>query len=341
LFFAEGAAMAARNNISICPSEISRSAKCRTLFRCDITVKVSLIAVYLVQRYKIYTFAKNKISMNRLFAYNPTLPQAWGLVALTILIQLVCGLVVDPFVPAGKALSWHTLLSYVLCFVVMVFVVIHLPPAPSEGGGVNPLPEGEGWGGALPPLRGGLGWGLFLLLFFMPALAVVIEPLTMWIPMPEVIKQMFEAAFQNDVPTFLSAVVAAPLAEEWLCRGVILKGLLSHYSPRKAIIWSAVLFGVLHMNPWQAIPAFCIALAIGWVYWRTRSLWPCIFMHAVNNGIAFLMLLLFPDAASDATTIDVAGGYYGFVYTAAILCCVLAGYGIWRMFSKNYLVADR
>jgi hypothetical protein len=53
------------------------------------------------------------------------------------------------------------------------------------------------------------------------------------------------------------------------------------------------------------------------------------------------MLLLFPDAASDATTIDVAGGYYGFVYAAAILCCALTGYGMWRMFPKNYLVADR
>jgi membrane protease YdiL (CAAX protease family) len=180
-----------------------------------------------------------------------------------------------------------------------------------------------------------------VLLLFMPALAVVIEPLSMWIPMPESIKQVFEAAFKDDVPTFLSAVVAAPVAEEWLCRGVILKGLLTHYAPRKAIIWSAVLFGVLHMNPWQAIPAFCIALAIGWVYWRTRSLWPCIFMHAVNNSIAFLLLLLFPDVASDASTKDIAGAAYGFVYAGALLCCALTGYGIWRMLRKNYPLPER
>jgi membrane protease YdiL (CAAX protease family) len=269
--------------------------------------------------------------MNRLFAYNPTLPQAWSLIALTILVQLVCGLLLAPFIPAGgETQSWHTLLSYVLCFVVMALVVIKM------GNTQRSTENGAPFTVHRSPFA-----VLLLLLFFMPALAIAIEPLFMWIPMPELVKQMFEAAFKNDTPTFLSAVVAAPFAEEWLCRGVILKGLLTHYSPRKAIIWSAVLFGVLHLNPWQAIPAFCIALAIGWVYWRTRSLWLCIFMHAVNNGIAFLTLLLFPDAASDATTIDIAGGYYTLVYAVALLCCALTGYGIWRMLPKNYLVSDR
>jgi membrane protease YdiL (CAAX protease family) len=331
--------MAARNNISSCSPGTSPGAKCRTLLRCEIIVKVSFIAVYLAQRYKIYNFAKNKNEMKRLFAYNPTLPQAWGLIALTLLVQLVSGKLVEPFIStAGAMQSWYLLLSYVLCFVVMIFVVVRLGKL--AGNGKWRTENGER----------GLENSIFdsrklqiviLLLFFMPALAIIIEPLYMWIPMPEGIKQLFEDAFKNDTPTFLSAVVAAPFAEEWLCRGVILKGLLVHYSPRKAIIWSAVLFGVLHMNPWQAIPAFCLSLAIGWIYWRTRKLCFCIFMHAVNNGMAFLMLNLFPDAASDATTKDVVGGYYSLVYAVALLCCTLTSYGIWRMFRKNYLVPDR
>jgi membrane protease YdiL (CAAX protease family) len=307
----------------------------------------------LVQRYKIYNFAKNKNAMNRLFAYHPTLPQAWGLVALTLLIQIVSGLVVEPFVSAtGDTQSWHLLLSYVLCFVLVIFMVIHLAENGERltGNGERRTGNGERLteNGERRTVDGerrtGIGERIalaMLLLLFMPALAVTIEPLSMWIPMPEWIKQLFETMFKNDAPTFLSAVVAAPFAEEWLCRGVILKGLLTHYSPRKAIIWSAVLFGVLHLNPWQAIPAFCLALAIGWVYWRTRSLWPCIFMHAINNGSAFLMLLLFPDAAGDTTTIDVAGSYYGLVYATALLCCALTGYGLWRILSKNYLVSDK
>ena len=244
-------------------------------------------------------------------------------------------MVVEPFTPAaGATQSWHLLLSYVLCFVLMVFIVMKMG---EQHYGERRTENGE-WGTQVVNHKSQI---VILSLLFVLTLAIAIEPLSMWIPMPELVKQLFEAAFKNDAPTFLSAVVAAPLAEEWLCRGVILKGLLTHYSPRKAIIWSAVLFGVLHMNPWQAIPAFCIALAIGWVYWRTRSLWPCIFMHAVNNGMAFLMLLLFPDVAADATIIDVAGAYYGLVYAAALLCCALTGYGLWRVLPKNYLTPDK
>jgi membrane protease YdiL (CAAX protease family) len=331
--------MAARNNISICPSEISRTVKCRTLFRRDITVNVSLIVIYLLQRYKIYNFAKNKNEMKRLFAYHPTLPQAWGLVALTILIQVVSGLVVAPFILAdGATQSWYLLLSYVFCFVLVVFIVIQM--GKSAENGEQGTENGEQGTRYLTDVNF-KSQIVVLLLFFMPALAIVIEPLSMWIPMPEWIKLQFDAAFKNDAPTFLSVVIVAPFAEEWLCRGVILKGLLRHYSPREAIIWSAVLFGVLHMNPWQAIPAFCIALAIGWIYWRTRSLWPCIFMHTVNNSIAFLMLYLFPNAPSDATTIDIAGAYYGIVYVAALLCCALTGFGLWCILQKNYLASDR
>jgi membrane protease YdiL (CAAX protease family) len=297
------------------------------------------MVVYLPQRYKIYNFVKNKNEMKRLFAYHPTLPQAWGLVVLTILIQVVSGLVVEPFIPAaGVTQSWHLLLSYVLCFVLVVFIVIQMGKSAENRERRTENGEREIRYSTVVNRKLQI---VILLLFFMPALAIAIEPLSMWIPMPKWIKLLFEAAFKNDMPTFLSAVVAAPVAEEWLCRGVILKGLLTHYSPRKAIIWSAVLFGVLHMNPWQAIPAFCIALAIGWVYWRTQSLWPCIFMHAVNNSIAFLMLHLFPNAASDATTIDVAGAYYDLVYAAALLCCALTSFGLWRILPKNYLVPDR
>jgi membrane protease YdiL (CAAX protease family) len=292
--------------------------------------------------------------MNRLFTYRPTLLQAWGLVALTILAQLVSGQVLAPLIPpAGATQSWHLLLSYVLSFVLMIFVVIRLGKTVN---GQRSTVNGE-WQTDVSPAGGGAGTAgvdglqtangklplptLLLLLFFMPALAVTIEPLYVWLPMPEWIKELFEAAFKNDAPTFLSAVVAAPLAEEWLCRGVILRGLLTHCSPRKAIVWSAILFGVLHMNPWQAIPAFCMGLAIGWVYRLTRSLWPCIFMHAVNNGLAFLMLQLFPDAASDATTIDVAGHYYIWIYVTAAVCSVFTGYGIWRLLQKNHYISDR
>jgi len=266
--------------------------------------------------------------MNRLFAYSPTLPQAWGLVALALLSQLAAGAIAGTLMPllGGSAQAWTVMFSYVLSFALMALIVVRLGEREAEQTPEAPVRR-------LSPVM--FVW----LTLLMPALAIAVEPLTAWIPMPEAVKRLFESAFSRTLPTFLVAVVVAPLAEEWLCRGVILKGLLRRYSPRKAIVWSAILFGVLHANPWQAIPACCIALAIGWVYWRTRSLWYCIFMHAVNNGMAFLVLLLFPDAPADATAADLAGSGYAIFYAAAVLIVLLALFAIRRMTNEIHTPA--
>jgi hypothetical protein len=54
-------------------------------------------------------------------------------------------------------------------------------------------------------------------------------------------------------------------------------------------------------------------------------------MHAVNNGMAFLVLLLFPDAPADATAADLAGSDYAIFYAAAVLTVLLALFAVRRM----------
>ena len=48
------------------------------------------------------------------------------------------------------------------------------------------------------------------------------------------------------------------------------------------------LFAVLHMNPWQALPAFLLGILFGYVYYRTGSLRLTMLMHCVNNTMAVL-----------------------------------------------------
>ena len=59
------------------------------------------------------------------------------------------------------------------------------------------------------------------------------------------------------------------------------------YSPRKAIILSALIFGIMHINPWQATNAFIGGIFYGWIYLRYKSIWLCMLMHAYNNILAF------------------------------------------------------
>ncbi len=83
------------------------------------------------------------------------------------------------------------------------------------------------------------------------------------------------------------AVVVAPLAEETLFRGVILRGLLGRWKPWAAITASAALFALMHFNPAQTPIALGLGLVLGWVYYRTRSLGLCMLGHALNNASSF------------------------------------------------------
>ena len=104
---------------------------------------------------------------------------------------------------------------------------------------------------------------------------------------PEWFEQTMKMLLEGPVwITLLSVSVFAPVFEEWLCRGLVLRGLLQKTGPVTAICVSALFFAILHMNPWQALPAFILGLLFGYVYYRTGSLKLTMLMHCVNNTMA-------------------------------------------------------
>jgi hypothetical protein len=104
---------------------------------------------------------------------------------------------------------------------------------------------------------------------------------------PEWFEKIMEQMMNGPVwITLISVSVFAPLFEEWLCRGLVLRGLLQKTHPASAIMVSAAFFAILHMNPWQALPAFLLGILFGYVYYRTGSLKLTMLMHCVNNTMA-------------------------------------------------------
>ena len=192
----------------------------------------------------------------------------------------------------------------------------------AAGFGVAPLRLNAPHFGKLPA-------GVFLVLAAVAliALSLVIEPATAYIPMPDSVKAIFEKAFMNSAlwDMVVSTCILAPLLEEWLCRGMMLRGMLLRMRPWKAIFWSAFLFALLHLNPWQSIPAFLIGLFLGWVYWRTHSLWTTIFLHFVNNAFSTVISRIWSDIPVDASWKDIlpTGTYWICYAAAAVLLAVL------------------
>ena len=89
--------------------------------------------------------------------------------------------------------------------------------------------------------------------------------------------------------SFLVVAIFAPIFEEWLCRGMVLRGLLTKMKPVWAIVISAAFFAVIHANPWQALNAFLIGLVMGYVYFKTGSLILTMIIHFINNGTSVVL----------------------------------------------------
>ncbi len=113
------------------------------------------------------------------------------------------------------------------------------------------------------------------------------------VPMPDFVQDVFNSEFGRKTSyssAVFRAVFVAPSVEEFLYRGVIFGGLLVRYSGNRAMAWSALLFGVGHLNPWQFPPALLYGFVFAWWYFRTGSLWPALFGHALNNFIGVTTL---------------------------------------------------
>ena len=128
------------------------------------------------------------------------------------------------------------------------------------------------------------------------SLGALIPSIWMQEQMPE-LPNVMENEFDTILGTpwgYLTIGLLAPLSEEIVMRGAILKELLKS---QKLSVWgaiaiSAAMFALIHMNPAQMPHAFIIGLLLGWMYWRTGSILPGVAYHWSNNSAAFVIVVL-------------------------------------------------
>ncbi len=128
---------------------------------------------------------------------------------------------------------------------------------------------------------------------------------------------------------YLCAAVAAPVAEEFVFRGVIMQP-LRRYGEHFAVFTSALLFGLAHGNPTSFVFAFVSGVILGYAVLATQSLWVGMAIHAVNNFYAVTSQELYASAPDFAVT-----AFDAFSAVAAlcglVLLIVLICKGVFRL----------
>lgn len=99
----------------------------------------------------------------------------------------------------------------------------------------------------------------------------------------------------------------APFCEEVACRGVYYRGYRKSGSAFWAMILSALLFGLVHMNLNQAVYAFAMGILAVLLVEATGSIWSSVLYHALINSsqvaIMYLALKMDPAAYNDAAEV--------------------------------------
>ncbi len=134
------------------------------------------------------------------------------------------------------------------------------------------------------------------------ALQLVVLPVVYW-PLLQLTDVDPSAAAQDLVDTIdgsldlvlFSLVVAlgAPLAEEFFYRGMVLQGLRRHVPDVAAVLGSAALFALVHIQPILFPGTFVLGVVAAIATLRTRRLGMAFAMHVGFNGATLLALLVF------------------------------------------------
>ena len=111
---------------------------------------------------------------------------------------------------------------------------------------------------------------------------------------PEFMLGAYKSAYWTPLLWF-ALVIAAPLTEEILFRGFLFKGIeRSKLGPAGAIIISALAWSVIHLqyDAYGLAGIFAGGLLLGFARFKSKSIYPAIIMHALQNIIATVEVII-------------------------------------------------
>ncbi len=103
--------------------------------------------------------------------------------------------------------------------------------------------------------------------------------------------------FTNNEFTWFGAIsmtllggIVTPFAEELFFRGILFRWMADKWNLWVGIIVSSLVFGAVHLEPAVAISTSVIGAVMAWFTWKTKSLWPAVTIHVLNNTFAIVAM---------------------------------------------------
>ncbi len=125
----------------------------------------------------------------------------------------------------------------------------------------------------------------------------------MFIPPPESFLTYMESLRAETTGDWImlifGVVIIAALSEEILFRGFLQVSLERKGDITRAVLLSSVSWTVIHINPYWAIQIFITGVIIGFLAWRTDSVYPSMVVHATNNLLSLIVINLDPEASME------------------------------------------
>ena len=125
------------------------------------------------------------------------------------------------------------------------------------------------------------------------------------IPLPRLIEKYVEPAKRmleetsrilvsaSSVPELLFVVLVVAITpaiiEELLFRGAIQSSFERRVAPLRAAIWTGVIFGLFHFNPFQIVPLILLGCFFGILRMRSQSMIIAMTVHFLNNALAVVV----------------------------------------------------
>ncbi len=116
-----------------------------------------------------------------------------------------------------------------------------------------------------------------------------------------------------------------------ICEEVLFRGFVQRQAERSLGIWggilfSGIIFGFYHLRLTQAIPLSLLGIFMAWLTWQTRSLWPAILVHLINNSMAAVL-----GKFANENDVGAEMEAFAFPWWAIVLAVVVLAGSIWAL----------